>query len=228
MTNKLILLGLFVFAMFMMSFRYDKKKKVLFFGDSITQAGVNPGGYIRLMDTMIQKEGLSDKYELIGAGIGGNKIYDLYLRLETDVLQKSPDIVVIYIGVNDVWHKMTGGTGTDYDKFGKFYDAVVKKIQAGGSKVILATPAAIGERTDHSNQQDGDLNLYCNWIRKYAADNSLALVDLRAGLIDYNLKHNPDNNEKGILTSDRVHLNPTGQQFVAEAMWASIKKVSEK
>ena len=112
MTNKLILLALFVCAMILMSYRNDKKKKVLFFGDSITQAGVNPGGYIRLIDTIIQKEGLTNNYELIGAGIGGNKIYDLYLRLETDVLEKSPDIVIIYIGVNDVWHKMTGGTGT--------------------------------------------------------------------------------------------------------------------
>ena len=70
MTNKLILLALFVFAMLMMSFKYDKKKKVLFFGDSITQAGINPGGYIRLIDTIIQKEGLSNNYELIGAGVG--------------------------------------------------------------------------------------------------------------------------------------------------------------
>ena len=225
MTNKLILLALFVAAMILMSYKNDKKKKIVFFGDSITQMGVSPGGYIRLIDTMIQKEGLKDNYELIGAGIGGNKIYDLYLRLETDVLERNPDIVVIYIGVNDVWHKMTGGTGTDYDKFGKFYDAVVKKIKASGAKIVLATPAAIGERTDYSNQQDGDLNLYCNWIRKYAADNAFQLVDLRAGLIEYNLKHNSKNDEKGILTSDRVHLNPTGQQFVADAMWAEIKKI---
>jgi lysophospholipase L1-like esterase len=225
MTNKLILLALFVGAMILMSYKYDKKKKVLFFGDSITQAGISPGGYIRLIDTIIQKEGLTDNYELIGAGIGGNKIYDLYLRLETDVLESNPDIVIIYIGVNDVWHKMTGGTGTDYDKFGKFYDAVVKKIKASGAKIIIATPAAIGERTDHSNQQDGDLNLYCNWIRKYANDNAFQLVDLRAGLMDYNLKNNPENKEKGILTSDRVHLNPAGQQFVAEAMWNEIKKI---
>ncbi len=225
MTNKLILLALFVCAMILMSYRYDKKKKIIFFGDSITQAGVSPGGYIRLIDTIIQKEGLTDNYELIGAGIGGNKIYDLYLRLETDVLEKNPDIVVIYIGVNDVWHKMTGGTGTDYDKFGKFYDAVVKKIKASGAKIILATPAAIGERTDFSNQQDGDLNLYCNWIRKYATDNALQLVDLRGGLLEYNLKNNLKNEERGMLTSDRVHLNPTGQQFVADAMWNEIKKI---
>jgi lysophospholipase L1-like esterase len=225
MTNKLILLAVFVACMIIMSFKYDKKKKVVFFGDSITQAGVNPGGYIRLMDTMLQKQNLSSQYDLIGAGVSGNKIYDLYLRIEQDVIQKSPDIVVIYIGVNDVWHKATSGTGTDYDKFGKFYDAVVRKIQAAGAKVILCTPAAIGERTDNSNQQDGDINMYCNWIRTYAKTNQLQLVDLRKEFIDYNLKNNPENKEKGILTADRVHLNPIGQQFVADLMWNEIKLV---
>ncbi len=225
MTNKLILLAVFVACMIIMSFKYDKKKKVVFFGDSITQAGINPGGYIRLMDTMLQKQGLSSQYDLIGAGVSGNKIYDLYLRIEQDVIQKSPDIVVIYIGVNDVWHKASSGTGTDYDKFGKFYDAVVKKIQAAGAKVILCTPAAIGERTDNSNQQDGDINQYCNWIRTYAKTNQLALVDLRKEFINYNIKNNPENKEKGILTADRVHLNQTGQQFVADLMWNEIKQV---
>lgn len=225
MTNKLILLGVFVACMILMSFKYDRKKKVLFFGDSITQAGVAPGGYIRLIDTLIQKEGLTDKYETIGAGVSGNKVYDLYLRLEQDVLQKSPDIVLIYIGVNDVWHKATSGTGTDLDKFGKFYEALVAKIQAGGAKVILCTPAAIGERHDNSNQQDGDLNQYSNWIRSFAAKKQLQLVDLRSLFHDYSLKNNLENKEKGILTSDRVHLNPAGQQFVAEAMWKEIKAV---
>jgi lysophospholipase L1-like esterase len=40
--------------------------------------------------------------------------------MENDVLAKTPDIVFIYIGVNDVWHKSTSGTGTDADKFEKF------------------------------------------------------------------------------------------------------------
>jgi lysophospholipase L1-like esterase len=46
------------------------------------------------------------------------------------VLSKNPDIVVIYIGVNDVWHKRSTGTGTDADKFEKFYKALIAKIQA--------------------------------------------------------------------------------------------------
>ena len=66
-----------------------------------------------------------------------------------------------------------------YDKFGLFYDAVVQKIQAKGAKVILVTPAVIGERNDQSNPQDGELNLYAKWIRQYAAQKQLTLVDCR-------------------------------------------------
>lgn len=223
MTQKLILLGLFVGVMILMSFNYQRKKKVIFFGDSITEMGVQQGGYVRVMEEMLRQQGLENKYELTGAGVSGNKIYDLYLRMESDVLKKSPDIVVIYIGVNDVWHKSSMGTGTDYDKFGLFYDAVVKRLQAAGSKVIVCTPAVIGEKTDGSNEQDGDLNHYSNWIRKYAANNKLALVDLRKQFLDYNLQYNKENREAKILTSDRVHLNQKGNEFVAEAMWKVIK-----
>jgi lysophospholipase L1-like esterase len=223
MNSKLMLLTAFIGCLFLLSFRGDKKKKVVFFGDSITEAGVNKGGYIDVLNQEILKQGLADKYELVGAGVSGNKIYDLYLRLEKDVLEKHPDVVVIWVGVNDVWHKADFGTGTDYDKYGKFYDAVVKKIQATGAKVVVVTPAAIGERTDYSNSQDGDLNMYSNWIRQYAANNHLGLVDLRKSFHEYSVANNPKNEDRGILTTDRVHLNAKGNAFVAEEMWKAIK-----
>ena len=225
MTNKLILLAVFVASMILMSFNYPKKKKVIFFGDSITQAGIKPGGYIKLMDSLLLNEGVGNDYELMGAGVSGDKIYDLYLRIEEDVLKHSPDIVIIYVGVNDVWHKSSSGTGTDFPKFGKFYEAVINKLQAAGSKVIVCTPAVIGERTDNSNQQDGDLNMYSNWLRNYTSKNNIPLVDLRAGFIQYNLKNNLQNKESGILTTDRVHLTATGNLFVAEEMWKVIKTI---
>ena len=223
MGMKLTLITVFIACMFMMSFRGEKKKKIVFFGDSITQAGVDKGGYIDVLQNIITEKGAADKFELNGAGISGNKIYDLYLRIEKDVLDKKPDVVVIWVGVNDVWHKSSSGTGTDFDKFGRFYDAVVKKIQQGGAKVIVVTPAAIGEKNDYSNSQDGDLNGYSSWLRKYVKDNGLGLVDLRTIFHEYSLAHNPDNLSKGILTSDGVHLNPKGNALVAEEMWKAIQ-----
>lgn len=196
----------------------QKKTRIVFFGDSITQAGANPGGYITKMQDMLAKNGTASQYELTGAGIGGNKVYDLYLRMEDDVLAKNPDVVVIWVGVNDVWHKALSGTGTDPNKFERFYTAMIKKLQARKTKVILVTPAAIGERNDFSNQQDGDLNFYSNIIRKLAQTYNCKIVDLRKAFLDYNLKNNPDNKESGILTVDRVHLNEQGNTFVAQKM----------
>lgn len=207
------------------SFFQPPQKKVIFFGDSITEAAVKPGGYIRLMDSIISAANKSSQYELIGAGISGNKIYDLYLRIEDDVIKQRPDIVVIYVGVNDVWHKASSGTGTDYSKFGRFYEAVVKKLQAAGAKVIICTPAVIGERTDHSNQQDGDLNLYSQWLRKFSNDRKIPLVDLRDSFLRYNMANNPQNKESGILTTDRVHLNAKGNLLVASEMWRVIQSI---
>jgi lysophospholipase L1-like esterase len=198
---------------------------VIFFGDSITQAGAGTGGYILRVDTLSKAEGKGDSYEFIGAGIGGNKVYDLYLRMENDVLAKEPDVVVIYVGVNDVWHKATSGTGTDPDKFEKFYQAIIDKLKAKNIKIILCTPAAIGEKIDFSNAQDVDMNEYSNIIRRISKKNELPLVDLRKAFLDYNLKNNPDNKDRGILTTDRVHLNAKGNQFVAEEMWKVIKSL---
>ncbi|WP_395804529.1 SGNH/GDSL hydrolase family protein [Daejeonella sp.] len=205
------------------SMQIQKSPKVIFFGDSITEAGVKPGGYIFIMQDKI-KQGTAPNYELIGSGIGGNKVYDLYLRLQEDVLDKKPDVVVIYIGVNDVWHKQSSQTGTDPDKFVAFYSAIIKKLQSSGIKVIICTPAVIGERTDFTNQLDGDLNRYSEMIRKLAISYGCGLIDIRKSFLDYNLANNPQNKESGILTSDRVHLNQAGNQMLAELMFKGLSK----
>ena len=179
-----LILGLAVMGL--AAFTTMQKKKVIFFGDSITQAGVKPGGYIVRIGYLATAEKMADRYDFIGAGIGGNKVYDLYLRLEDDVLSKNPDAVIIYVGVNDVWHKRSSGTGTDADKFEKFYSALITKLKSRNIKIALCTPAAIGERTDFSNELDGDLNYYSNIIRNLASKNSVPLIDLRNAFLEYN------------------------------------------
>lgn len=203
----------------------QKRKRVIFFGDSITEQAVKPGGYIVKMDSMLRSNNLQDNYELIGSGVSANKIYDLYLRMEDDVLGKNSDVVVIFIGVNDVWHKRLLGTGTDADKFERFYSATIKRLTDKNIKVIICTPAAIGEKTDFTNEQDGDLNKYAEIIRQIAAKNNLPLIDLRKIFLDYDLRNNPENKDRGILTYDGVHLNDRGNQLVADEMWKAIAKL---
>src|SRR5207342_833671 len=94
-------------AIISLSFMPAKKIKVVFFGDSITEAAVKPNGFIAIDDTLLNPGGTKN-YELTGAGISGNKVYDLFFRMDDDVISRSPDMVVIWVGVNDVWHKKMG------------------------------------------------------------------------------------------------------------------------
>ena len=215
---------LFAIIIITCSFQAPKPVKIVFFGDSITEYGVRPDGYIALFQQKLKDNNKGANYEVAGAGIGGNKIYDLYLRYEEDVLSKNPDVVVIWVGVNDVWHKRLFGTGTDWDKFGKFYTALIKKFQAKGIKVTICTPAVVGEKTDYSNELDGDLNKYSQIIRDVAAQNNCGLIDFRKTFHEYGLKNNPQNLDKNILTGDGVHLNAAGNKFVAEAFYDALVK----
>lgn len=208
-----------IFTLFMSFTTKSKAKRVIFFGDSITQQGVGKNGYI----TRLKKALDANQFELMGAGIGGNKVYDLYLRVEEDVIVKKPDLVFIYVGINDVWHKSLLKTGTDYDKYLKFYQVLINKIQANGSKVILCTPTVIGEKKNDANEVDADLNKYAAGVRELAIKNKLPLCDLRKAFADYEIANNAEDVEKGILTTDRVHLNDKGNQLVADTMLPFLK-----
>lgn len=209
---------LFSILLILISMTTVQKTKIVFFGDSITQAGVDKGGYIDRIQDFINHQSLQQKYELAGAGISGNKVYDLYLRMEEDVLAKNPQTVVIYVGINDVWHKTSNGTGTDLDKYEKFYVAIIKKLQAKNIKVAVCTPSVIGEKKNSANPQDADLERYSAVIRRLASTYNCTLIDLRAAFVQYENENNTGDKESGILTSDRVHLNEKGNQLVADVM----------
>lgn len=196
-----------------------KGDRIVFLGDSITQGGVSPKGYV----TVIKKT-LAEKYkdlgiEVIGAGISGNKVPDLQKRLEKDVLVKKPTLVVIYIGINDVWHgEKDPARGTLPDAFESGLKEVIGKCRDAGATVVLCTPTVIGEKNDGANALDAKLDQYSDISRKIAKELKLPLCDLRAAFVEHLKAHNKDNAEKGVLTSDRVHLNQAGNEFVAKTM----------
>lgn len=223
MAGKMQVLFLLALLMVLGSFKPPQRKKIIFFGDSITEVGAKPGGFITLLQDTLKKSGKEDQYELIGAGIGGNKVYDLYFRMDSDVIAKKPDLVFIYVGINDVWHKRTYGTGTDPDKYEKFYNRIIDRIQAGGTKVVICTPSTIGEKKDFVNELDGDLNKYSEIIRNIAKNKHVELLDLRKAFINYLAGHNPSNAYNGILTLDGVHMNETGNRFLADEFYPFLK-----
>lgn len=201
----------------------------MFFGDSITQAGARKGGYIRVAEATLKRVQPERKIQFIGAGISGNKVTNLQKRLQKDVLQKKPTQVMIYIGINDVWHwshpraEEKGLKGTTPEDYEAGLKELIKGIKEAGATVLLCTPTVIGEKHDGTNPDDEKLDEYAGIVRTVAAETGCALLDLRKAFIDYLKEHNPENLKKGILTHDTVHLNKTGNEFIAHQVLQALR-----
>ena len=220
------ILILFVIAMVSCT---SSNKKVVFLGDSITQnAVINSDkfkGFISLLG-----ENVGQNTELIGKGIGGDKVSDLLTRYRDDVIKLNPDMVFIYIGINDVWHKYDYGTGTDIDLYENGLRQIITDLKENGVEVILCTPTVIGENKGEFtlvNQfkdietmeiMNNDLDDYSDIIRKLSREFDTKLLDLRKIFMQYISENNPENKSKGVLTTDGVHLNNIGSKLIADEM----------
>lgn len=103
---------------------------ILFQGDSITDAGRDKTGgapnhsqglgrgYPNLIGGALLADYPQQKLTIYNRGISGNKVPDLAARWQKDAIDLKPDLLSILIGVNDVWHKLSGrydGTVEDYE-----------------------------------------------------------------------------------------------------------------
>jgi lysophospholipase L1-like esterase len=203
---------------------FEPGERIVFFGDSITEQGAQPGGYVALLADTIAQTYPDLGVEVIGAGISGNKVPDLLARVERDVLSQDPSTVVVYIGINDVWHWELNDNGTTEEAYEAGLRTLVDTLQQAGADVVLCTPSVIGERADGTNAQDAMLDRYADISRQVAADNGLAVCDLRADFLAYLQGHNPEDTSEGVLTTDGVHLNAEGNRFVADRIFDTLTR----
>ena len=75
------------------------KRKIVIVGDSITEAGKYPGGYVWLLERYLSALDPDRKIEIVNAGISGNKAADMQARFQKDALDQKPDLVMINVGV---------------------------------------------------------------------------------------------------------------------------------
>ena len=187
----------------------SNSSKVIFLGDSITQAAESEEGegtYKGFITSL--RENVSQEVELINKGIGGNKVPDLLLRYNDDVLKLKPNIVFIYIGINDVWHKYDWGSGTDIDIYEKGLRKIITDIKAVGAKIILCTPTVIGENNgefklnnnfkdiDTMEIMNKDLDAFSDVVRNLSSEFNTDLLDLRKKFKEYISENNDQNMPK--------------------------------
>jgi lysophospholipase L1-like esterase len=184
-------------------------QKVAFLGDSITQFGEGPGGYVRLVASAMHDN--ARDIIIVPAGVSGNTSKDMLARLGRDVLSKKPDWMTLSCGVNDVWH---GANGVPLDQYKTNITSIVDQATAAGIKVCILTATMITE--DPGNAFNQKLAPYNDFLRDLAKQRNLPLADLnaemRAELTQMRAGTPPPGN---LLTVDGVHMNGLGNEMMA-------------
>lgn len=190
-----------------------KGDRVVFVGDSITEDGTVETGFQSLLKEWLKVKHSGLEVRILNAGVSGDMVADVQKRFERDVLAQKPTVVVICIGINDVWR---GKEGTPKDRYEVGLRDLVRRVHQAGGRVVLCTPSAIGERKNGANDFDKALDEYAATCRSVATDTKATLCDLRRAFVEYLKAHNPNDEAENVLTKDGVHLNETGNRLVAE------------
>ncbi|MBQ7794828.1 MAG: SGNH/GDSL hydrolase family protein [Clostridia bacterium] len=123
-------------------------KKILFQGDSITDAGrirdndESLGtGYPLFVGGQLDFEN-PNEYSFLNRGISGNRVVDVYARIKSDIINLAPDYMSILIGVNDVWHDISHQNGVDAEKYFKIYSMLIEEVKEAlpNIKIMIFEP----------------------------------------------------------------------------------------
>lgn len=184
--------------------------RIAFLGDSITQFGNRPYGYVHLVMDGLKRSGI--KATAIPAGISGNKSNDMLRRFDRDVIRKKATVLFLNCGVNDVGH---GKRGVELPAYKKNITAILDKAKAAGLRIVILTPTLCGE-VHPKSANNVKLKKYCAFLHEIAAQRKIPVADLNARMhkIVADLKH-----IKGYkMTIDNLHMNGYGNQMMAEGV----------
>jgi len=148
---------------------------VLFYGDSITDAGRNRddlksygGGYVNLIAAGLLSRFPGWNLKVTNKGISGNRVFDLENRLEADVLALKPNIVSIMIGINDTWRRYDSGVISEIAEFQASYERIILRLSEElQARIVICEPFLLPVPEDRKKWRE-DLDPRITAIRELA------------------------------------------------------------
>lgn len=186
--------------------------KVAFLGDSIT-AGQTDACFVNLVAIGLKINGR--EIQALNCGGSGNTSKHMLDRLDRDVIDKKPQVMVLSAGVNDVYQ-------ITVDEYKTTMTNIVDKAQAAGIKVVLLTPSMTGEDTWITNANNIKLIPFLDVVRNLAKEKNCILVDINAEMHkifdEHNSKLDPAAPKHLYITVDGTHMSPVGNQMFARCI----------
>ena len=196
--------------------------KVLFFGDSITDAGretqvgapnVRLGyGYVTYAaGKLLERD--PGGFEIYNRGLSGHRIVDLYARVKRDCWNLEPDVISILIGINDIWHEASHKNGVEIDRFETVYRMLLEdtKKVLPNVKFIICEPFMLeGTATAEKMEYFSKVSEYAAVAKKLSEEFGAEYVPLQDKFNEAGAKYGNDT-----LLSDGVHPTLAGGVILA-------------
>jgi len=188
-------------------------ERVLFIGDSITDCGRLDGGPDGLGDGYVRLvAGRLPGVTVLNRGVSGDTTADLLARWRPDCLDLRPDVLSLYIGINDTWRAFDSGMPTSTGRFAANYrELLATAATALDARIVLVEPFVLPVTPDQDAWY-ADLDPKIAAIRELAAEYGLPLVPL--GDVLRRVAARVGN---AALAEDGVHPTPRGHEIIAEA-----------
>ncbi len=198
--------------------------KIVFFGDSITDSGRNPHdpadlgvGFVKIAAGKLRLLYPDAELELLNRGVGGDRTEQLLARVEKDVVEEHPDVVVLQVGINDVWHRFLNGTVVTPERFEHNYSEIVRRIKETGASVIVMQPFVL--RMGDKPRLRPYLDSFNAIIRKIAEREELTVIP-----VDEIFMGVTQDIEPSQFTLDGVHPTHRGCRYLADLVIKELKK----
>ena len=205
-----------------------KKIKILFQGDSITDAGRDRadmhnlgGGYPKYAAELIRAAYPEIEFEFFNLGISGNRTSQLFDRLYTDAIALEPDIVSVLIGVNDVWHRHGANKIATTDEQTELnLRTTLKELRAKtDAKIMVIVPFVL----DYDDEMRRHIREDLPSIQRIVYALADEFADVCIPLDKHFAEALPNQPEPLYYSADGVHPNQNGAEFIAKHYAEAIK-----
>ena len=188
---------------------------------------------ILIVSLLISHNACALDAEVINAGIGGNNTIQLLGRIEKDVLDKNPDLVVLMVGTNDM---LNHNKMLPLDTYFQNLEQIVKQLKEQDIEVVMMSSPPVdsaylfmrhdrGLFTKAPNEIMADVSLH---VKDIAERNETQFIDLFAAFSAHNVPiHDTDlfiRNPKNSGANDGVHFTSLGYHFVASQVYYCLKQ----
>ena len=202
----------------------NENTRLLFIGDSITDCDRRKdpyeigNGYVRMIRDHLSVTRPGNSPTVINRGISGNKMPDLQKRWKRDVIDQQPDVLSIFIGINDVWHSFAlDRVGCNIDAYTAGYRDILTRTHKSLRKcaIVLCEPSVIWPPVHERGNEL--LQPYVRAVHAIAKEFHMvaAVVPLHGA---FNSAR--DAKPEVALTTDGVHPTSAGHMLIAET-WRS-------